>query len=296
MIQAGDVYHVWLQLLRTLIHHPQQVVAPRGQATRECLAQQLIINDLRKCLIYHPVRNINYKFAVAEWLWILLELDDVNALLRYNKQMSRFSDDGKVLAGAYGPRLGPQWSYVVDTLRRDPNSRQAVSVIFTPYPPPSKDVPCTISLQFLLREAFQKRWLHVITTMRSSDAWLGIPYDAFTFAQLANLLANELNKGDRPLNVELGSLTFNLGSSHLYESDLEAAKRVIEAPSDGAAIASPNLTRGFPSADERRGLEHALYGREHGMELYWPWCHYANVLKADTFTVARGILSGMTDE
>ena len=48
-------------------------------------------------------------------------------------------------------------------------------------PRSSKDIPCTLSLQFFLREASDQLWLHTIATMRSNDAWLGVPYDTFNF-------------------------------------------------------------------------------------------------------------------
>ena len=39
----------------------------------------------------------------------------------------------------------------------------------------------SLSLQFFLREASDQLWLHTIATMRSNDAWLGVPYDTFNF-------------------------------------------------------------------------------------------------------------------
>jgi hypothetical protein len=78
-----------------------------------------------------------------------------------------------------------------------------------------EDIPCTISLQWLLR------WdkLHCTVNMRSSDAWLGLPYDYFTFSQLTNVLASRLR-------VPVGTITMNLASSHLYEENWHEAVSV----------------------------------------------------------------------
>jgi len=171
---------------------------------------------------------------VAEFLWILAGLNDVNILAKYNSSMKNFSDDGEILSGAYGPRLLPQIPYVLENLKK-PETRQAVATIWTPSPSDSKDVPCTISLQWLIRGGF----LHCTVNMRSSDAWLGLPYDFFTFSQITNYLALVLG---RPV----GSVTMNLASSHLYAENHELASMIIgnsKEPNVSGYLTSPHFRR-----------------------------------------------------
>jgi hypothetical protein len=80
----------------------------------------------------------------------------------------------------------------------------------------TKDVPCTLSMQYTIRNGA----LEAGVCMRSSDAWLGLPYDLFNFCMLQRAVAGELK-------VRPGSLTLFIGSSHLYERNLEAAARII---------------------------------------------------------------------
>jgi thymidylate synthase len=275
-VQGQTIYEAWYRLLDQLAYFPDRTIAPRGLATQEILGVQLEVHDLRANLLVHPARNLNYRFAVAELLWISFGLDDLAILTRYNKQMSRFSDDGLKLAGAYGPRLATQWPYIIELLRRDPDTRQAVATIWTPNPLSSKDVPCTISLQWLIREGA----LHVIATMRSSDVWLGVPYDAHVFAQLTNMLAGTLG-------VETGGLIMQLGSSHLYTENLEAAEKIIDDRSSGSVITSPPLP-GWPESHSRLGLLHILDGtNSRGCVIDAPWSRFAAALVADTWTEAR---------
>lgn len=280
MIVGGpDIFQVWHSLLMELVSGPERTIAPRGHATQEILGVQLEVQDLRRCLLVHPARNLNYRFAVAELFWIAFGLDDVSLLTRYNSQMSRFSDDGVKLAGAYGPRLAPQWEYVRNTLRKDPDTRQAVATIWTPSPLPSKDVPCTISLQWLLRE----NRLNIIATMRSSDVWLGVPYDAHVFATLTNMLAGELG-------VETGKLVMQLGSSHLYVENLEAARAVLDKPGQGRSIEYPRLL-GWPKAADEFALQRAMTGLwERLSHPYWE--RYRDALLAKTWSEARIALEG----
>lgn len=196
-------------------------VAPRGQPTLEVLGAQVVLQDAAGCVITLPSRRLNYHFMVAEWWWMMSGLDDVS-IGHFMPNILNYSDDGERFFGAYGPPWRAQVQYAIDCLRADPTSRQAVVTIWRPIPPPTKDVPCTVSMQYLLRDDA----LHAVVTMRSWDAWLGMPYDLFNFSRLAAIVAGELK-------VPQGSLTVQAGSLHVYERDLERARALLDAwPAD----------------------------------------------------------------
>ncbi len=261
MLIGPSIGQLYPLLLQTLLNEGSSLASPRGQQTSERLGIQLQVTDLTQNILVHPVRDLNYRFMVGEWLWIMAGRDDVESLARYNQEMRRFSDDGEVLEGAYGPRLRKtehkdlvngtydQLQWCVQKLREDPDSRQAVASIWTPCPGPSLDVPCTLSLQFLQREGK----LHAVATMRSSDAWLGFPYDFFTFSMIANCLAGEL--GAQP-----GSLTMQLGSSHLYEQHWAKATELIARWEGSSTVQSPALPN-LPSCQEFAVMLNPGFGR-----------------------------------
>ena len=206
---------------------------------------QLRVENLRNNILLSTERNLNYRFMVAEWLWILFGMNELKVIEQYNSEIRKFSDDGLILSGAYGPRLHHQWEYVVNKLKEDPNTRQAVASIWTPVPHPSKDIPCTLTMQFLIRD----EKLHCIVNMRSSDIWLGLPYDVFTFSMLTNFVGISFS------HLELGSLTMNLGSSHLYERDLPKSMSTAVQLKD---IQSPRLI-GFPGPKVYKILKSGQY-------------------------------------
>lgn len=218
----------WMQLLDHLLKC--DYVSPRGLLNREetCVAFKVI--DSSKNILVHPMRRMNFRFMVAEWLWYMRGWNDLRELSRFNSQMAAFSDDGLTLAGAYGPRLAPQWPYVMAMFLKDADTRQAVASIWTPNPKPSKDIPCTLSIQFLIRD----NKLNIIVTMRSSDIWLGLPYDMFSFSQMQNALAGELQ-------LQRGWIQFNLGSSHLYKPHEEIAAGCLETVESYHTMQSPAL-------------------------------------------------------
>jgi len=285
----GDsIQDAWYDLLFNLVHDSERHVAPRGMGTRETLGMRLEVRNMTRNIIDHPVRNLNYKFMVAEALWILFGLDSTPIIAQYNSRIKQFSDDGLVMTGAYGPRLKEQWDYVVKCLS-DRDTRQAVATTWRPNPPRSKDIPCTLTFQFLIREDSKGYpLLHLIVNMRSSDAWLGIPYDVYSFTFLANCLAWDL--GVRP-----GRFIMNLGSSHLYDKDYEAALEVLKDTVTHQGIASPVLPGRPPDYMEavlRTPYSFKLIKNEEAYpDFRNPWRYYVRALAADNWTQAKEALS-----
>jgi thymidylate synthase len=160
-------------------------------------------------------RVINRDFMFREAWWILSGQNRLDLLETHAPSYSKFSDDGIRLSGAYGPKIVDQIRFVVDTLKHDPYSRQAVINIWRENPRPSKDIPCTLSVQFLIRDGY----IHTVVNMRSNDVWLGMPYDVFSFTMLTCQVALELG-GD----LQLGMMFHHAGSRHIYFKDSDKAK------------------------------------------------------------------------
>ncbi len=215
MITGIDVDQVWQALLNRLLTDGL-MRSPRGLKTKELLAVQVRIN-MKQPLLAVRSRKLGYRFACAEAAWILEGDNRLSKIRPYAKMMAEFSDDGITLAGAYGPPLRDQLSYAIRALTDDHATRRAVVTLWRPRPGPSKDIPCTVSLQWLIRGD----QLHCVATMRSSDAWLGLPYDVFTFSCIsAYVVASAIGVVHRGL----GNLYLTMGSSHLYERHWEPAR------------------------------------------------------------------------
>lgn len=190
---------------------------PRGMMVYEMIGYQSIIY-MDNPIIFNPHRNLGYKFMAAEAAWILSGSNRVSEIAPYSKDISKFSDNGETFFGAYGPPITEQFMYVVDALINDRDTRQAVLTIWRQNPPITKDVPCTVSLQFLIRDNL----LHCVANMRSSDLWLGHPYDIFNFSAVSFAVLLALSKFTNTESIKLGRLFLNAGSKHLYERNIEA--------------------------------------------------------------------------
>lgn len=191
-----------------------QESAPRGKRVRELIGETISF-DMRYPIVTKPSRKIGYRFYPAEAAWILSGDNRLETIKRYSPFIWEFSDDGFFYQGAYGPRVVDQLSYVCDVLADDPDTRQAVIEVWRPNPRPGRDIPCTLSYQFLARDGM----LHCVQSMRSSDVWLGYPYDAFNATMLTMyiilLLRDRATRGRKDL--KLGYHTLMVGSQHVYE-------------------------------------------------------------------------------
>lgn len=233
----------WVQLLADLLLHGQGT-APRGQGTLE-LPQYTLVVDTRYPVLTIPERMLNYRFMAAEAWWILEGRDDVASIAAYNSKIAQFSDDGERFFGAYGPEIQKQLPYVVQKLMDDPDSRQAGLTIWRQNPPATKDVPCTVSIFFQLRHDEDQLKLNTHVFMRSSDAWLGVPYDVFNFSMLTHYVAGFLNQrlggthGDNAEIVTPGQLFLTAASAHLYARDAEPAQAVLRPRQHAGSVLLP---------------------------------------------------------
>lgn len=202
-----DAWNEWYSLLSM---QGKSDSSRDGEVCGEILNAVTVIKDPTQNILKSDIRKLPMRYAVGELLWYLSGSNKLSAIKRYSKAWENLSDDGETVNSAYGYRIANQfdfnqWEYVKGLIKKDPNTRQAVIHIKDASDKPTKDTPCTVSLQFLLRDGK----LHLTTYMRSNDIWLGFPYDVFSFTCLQILMANELD-------VDIGEYTHIAGSLHLY--------------------------------------------------------------------------------
>lgn len=231
----------WLNLLEHITRSGTEEF-PRGKRTLEIVGKTTQF-DMSRPVITVANRNLGYKFLAAEAWWIASGSNRVSDIAPYSKAISNFSDDGLTFRGAYGPKIMDQLPWVAEQFTKDLSTRQAVLTIWRERPGPSKDYPCTLGAQWLLRQIDGAWYMHCQVTMRSSDAWLGSPYDWFNFSiQTAFLIAYMRTAYPEtfPFPINLGKMTFTAGSQHLYEEHIEAAKTCVFEPDPKFSYVSLN--------------------------------------------------------
>lgn len=200
---------------------------PRDINTVELIGEAFTLTNPRKRYISIPERRWSLAYALGELCWHMRGSDSLEEIMWYAKKWKENSVDGcHIVGSSYGASIfrkdlagKSQWTKTVELLRLDSESRRAV--LYLHVSPESEDtsspdIGCALTLQFLVRNGR----VEALGSMRSNDAWLGLPYDIFFFTMLQERLATELGLG-------LGSYHHYVGSLHLYDRDIASAKKIV---------------------------------------------------------------------
>lgn len=209
--EAKDATEAWEHWFKELNSMNMSDTSRDGDIRGEIINAVTVIKDPTRGIVQSDIRKMPMRYAIGELLWYSSGNNHLSAIQNYTKVWDRMSDDGITVNSNYGYCIKykygfDQWDYVRYMLGTDPNTRQAILHIKTADCEPSKDVNCTVCIQFLLREGK----LHATVYMRSNDIWMGFPYDVFSFTAMQVKMAMELGVG-------IGEYTHIAGSLHLYE-------------------------------------------------------------------------------
>lgn len=202
---------------------------PRGYKTKELLNTSFTLIDPTKSFVTLNERNLSVSYIVGELLWYLMGKNDLTFISQFSKFWEKITDDGITSNSAYGYIIKnkfnfDQLEYVVETLKQDKDSRRAIIVINTPFYNQinSKDIPCTMNLQFIIRD----NKLNMYTNMRSNDFNFGLPYDIIYFTTLQEMVYNKLK--NTYYKLALGTYNHHSISTHVYERDYNMLKKIAQ--------------------------------------------------------------------
>ena len=168
-------------------------------------------------------RKIFPYIAAAEIAWYVSGSRDVRWLQQHAKIWNKFVEsDGFTIKNAYGYRWRKafgrdQLGGAVQQLRDNPTSRQILVTAWDPRTDGDgtlgeKNVPCPT--QFTLNLIDHK--LHSSLFIRSSDVFVGLPYDVLGHALLMKAIS-------KSVGCDLGTMHVTLANAHLYEKHLSMA-------------------------------------------------------------------------
>jgi len=272
-ITAKTLDDLLLRVFKRLLNDRRTVNASKGDFSEQ-IGAVLKLSNPRARLSRTETRGRVFS-CLGECLWYLSATDRLDFVQYYIKDYDKYSDDKQTLYGAYGPRLYRnrginQLSSVVELLKRKQTSRQAVIQLFNAEDllEHHKDIPCTCSLQFLVRNGK----VNMVAHMRSNDAYKGLPHDVFAFTMIQELMA-------RILELEVGSYVHCVGSLHLYEENRDQAQRFVDEGYQSTKLVMPPMPAGnpLPSLDKlleiesviRKGAVSHLDVTKLGLHDYW---------------------------
>ena len=217
IIEIENGVNGYVDLVQHVLKHGKET-APRGMKTREIEDAIIRIDDVYNTLPLNINRGTVPGIGAVEACQLMSGTSFPDLVIAIGPQFKNYAEDNGVFHGAYGPRTNGQYEVIIDRLKADPDSRQAVATIWNPQydlQPQKRDYPCTILHQFRIRD----NKLNMSVYMRSNDVWLGAAYDFFQFTRVQIAMASVLG-------IEPGKYAHHVGSLHIYEQHYAAADKL----------------------------------------------------------------------
>jgi len=250
---------------------------PRGLPTRDVGLTTVELVSPRNTLPLNQGRRLNPAIAAVEAIQLVGAFSRPALMVKVSDNFTQFMNRERgVFHGAYGMRVGDQVACAIRKIREDVHTRQAVVTLWDPWLdnlPNEKDYPCTVGFNLQVNPVTSELEMNVI--MRSSDVWLGIPYDLFQFTQLQLTVAGALQ-------LAPGRFTLTTWSLHIYERDVPGALK-LHAPTDPVSPFQPTgvgrladpwsvrKSRAFKIGNERGVIERPTESEEWYRETLAPY-------------------------
>jgi len=216
-----DAYH---DLLRRVLTQGVRKTDRTGTGTLSVFGHQMRF-DLGKGFPLVTTKKLHLKSIVHELLWFLAGDTNVAYLKAHGVSIW---DEWADAAGDLGPIYGAQWrswprrdggavdqiSWVVDEIRRNPDSRRLVVSAWNPADLDRMALaPCHCLFQFYVAEGRLSCQLY----QRSADIFLGVPFNIASYALLTHMVA-------QVTGLQPGDFVHSFGDAHLYLNHLEQAE------------------------------------------------------------------------
>ncbi len=211
----------YLELLQDILTNGTARSDRTGIGTLSVFARQLRF-DLSRGLPLVTTKRLHLPSIIHELLWFISGETNIRYL---QDQGVTIWDEWADAEGELGPVYGKQWRAwqkpdggtidqlkgVIDQINSNPESRRLlvsawnVAALETMALP-----PCHYAYQFYVAQAR----LSCLFTMRSTDAFLGLPFNIASYALLTHLVAQQCG-------LDVGELIWCGGDVHLYVNHLQ---------------------------------------------------------------------------
>ena len=201
-------------------------IAPRGLKVKEALITGFMINP-KTSIVDFEARPFNWKYFAGELLWYLSRKKETEVIDKFSSFWKNIKNPDGTVNSNYGRILfGKQMNWVINSLKMDKNSRQAIAYVGGPEYQfaGNKDFVCTQYIIFFIRQD----QLHMKVQMRSNDIFYGLTYDAPFFSTVHQSVY--LNLVETYPELQLGQYFHFSDNTHYYERHFELAQQIMEEP------------------------------------------------------------------
>jgi thymidylate synthase len=195
-----------------------------GTGTRSVFGHQMRF-DLSRGFPLVTTKRVHFRSVAVELLWFLRGDGNVRWL---QENGVTIWDEWADANGDLGPVYGVQWRSwptpdggsidqlrdVLDTLRRDPDSRRLVVSAWNVADLDRMALPpCHLLFQFYVAEGRLSCQLY----QRSADLFLGVPFNIASYALLTHMVAQQAGLG-------VGDFVWTGGDCHVYDNHVDQVR------------------------------------------------------------------------
>ena len=221
-------YH---DLIKHVLEHGNEKGDRTGTGTKSVFGYQMRF-DLSEGFPMVTTKKLHLKSIIYELLWFLNGDTNINYLQENGVRIwNEWADEN----GDLGPVYGHQWrnwnseeidqiKEVVETLKKNPNSRRMLVTAWNPSVLPDTSIsfsenvangkaalpPCHAFFQFYVADGKLSCQLY----QRSADIFLGVPFNIASYALLTMMIAQVC--GYQP-----GDFIHTFGDAHIYNNHLD---------------------------------------------------------------------------
>lgn len=219
----------YLDLLKDVLKNGKQKDDRTGTGTRTVFHRTLRFN-LQDGFPLLTTKFVPFKSVLAELLWFISGSTNNNDLLKLGSTIwNEWADDNGELGKIYGHQwrnfggmkngdigLGgfDQIKWLISEIKSNPDSRR---LYVTSSDPNSRFDQALDTCHNYFQVQILDGKLNLYFQMRSTDVFLGLPFNIASYALLAHMIALECG-------YEVGELAYSGVDVHLYENHLEQAK------------------------------------------------------------------------
>jgi thymidylate synthase len=226
----------YLELLEDILENGVQKGDRTGTGTTSVFGRQLRHN-LAKGFPLLTTKKLHFKSIANELIWFLSGNTNVSWLKENGVSIwNEWATEDNELGPVYGTIN--QIDYVIKTLREKPNSRRILFHGWNPEYLPNESIspqenakqglmalpPCHLLYQFYVAEGKLSALLYI----RSSDSFLGLPYNIASLALLTHMVAQQCDLIPHEIIVSIGDL--HAYSNHMEQIQTQLARDVRELP------------------------------------------------------------------
>jgi thymidylate synthase len=227
----------YLELLEDILENGVVKGDRTGTGTKSVFGR-MFRHNLSKGFPLLTTKKLHFKSIANELIWFLSGNTNVSWL---NENGVTIWNEWATEDNELGPVYGQQWTawptkdgrtinqidYVIDTLRKNPNSRRILFHGWNPEFLPDETIspqenakqgrmalpPCHLLYQFYIR---------------SSDSFLGLPYNIASLALLTHMVAQQCDLAPHEIVVTMGDL--HAYSNHMEQIHTQLTRDVRELP------------------------------------------------------------------